>query len=113
MDDKAFYVPVGNGTEVGFIKFLQDAEIPVHELIKKKLGKIEAVIPFSSIRKRSVTAVRLPDMEDTVRVFIKGAPEFIINKCTRTFNVDGKKIPMNDEQLNYIIDDIIRKKFTS
>lgn len=34
MDDKAYYVPVGNGTEVGLIKFLQDAEIPVHDQIK-------------------------------------------------------------------------------
>jgi hypothetical protein len=34
MNDDAFYEPVGNGTEVGLIKFLQDAEIPVHEVIK-------------------------------------------------------------------------------
>jgi len=40
MDDKAYYVPVGNGTEVGLIKFLQDAEIPVHDNIKEKLGNI-------------------------------------------------------------------------
>jgi len=61
MDDKALYEPVGNGTEVGFIRFLQDAEIPVHDMIRKKLGKIEAVVPFSTIRKRSITAVRHPD----------------------------------------------------
>ena len=40
MDDKALYVPVGNGTEVGLIKFLQDAEVPVHEIIKRKIGQI-------------------------------------------------------------------------
>jgi hypothetical protein len=34
MDDKAYYVPVGNSTEVGLLKFLQDAEIPIHDLIK-------------------------------------------------------------------------------
>jgi magnesium-transporting ATPase (P-type) len=113
MDDKAFYIPVGNGTEVGFVRFLQDAEIPVHELIRKKLGHIEAVVPFSTLRKRSVTAVRLPDMEDTVRVYVKGAPEYVVNKCIRTFKEDGKKQPMSDEQLSYIIDDIIRKKFTT
>ena len=61
MDDKAFYIPVGNGTETGFIQFLQDAEIPVQDLITKKLGHIEAVVPFSPIRKRSVTVVRHPD----------------------------------------------------
>jgi hypothetical protein len=40
MDEQALYVPVGNGTEVGLIKFLQDAEIPVHEIIKRKIGRI-------------------------------------------------------------------------
>lgn len=34
MNDKAFYVPVGNPTEVGLIKFLQDAEIPVHDIVR-------------------------------------------------------------------------------
>ncbi len=38
MNDKAMYIPVGNGTEVGLIMFLQDAEVPVHEIIKRKLG---------------------------------------------------------------------------
>jgi hypothetical protein len=40
MDDKAFYVPVGNPTEVGFLKFLQDAEIPIHDDIKQKIGRV-------------------------------------------------------------------------
>jgi hypothetical protein len=31
MNDKAFYEPVGNNTEVALLKFLQRAEIPVHE----------------------------------------------------------------------------------
>ena len=52
MDDKAFYVPVGNGTDVGMIKFLQDAEVAVHDIIKKKLGRIESIIPLSPDRKR-------------------------------------------------------------
>jgi magnesium-transporting ATPase (P-type) len=97
MADDAKYVAVGNGTEVGLVKFLQDAEIPVHEIIKKKINKIEAIIPFSSIRKRSVVAVRHPDLEDTVRVYVKGAPEYIVHKCTRTFGVDGKKTSMTDD----------------
>lgn len=36
--DTTTYVPVGNGTDVGLLKFLQDADIPVHILIQKKLG---------------------------------------------------------------------------
>lgn len=107
MDDKAYYVPVGNGTETGFIKFLQDAEIPVHDLIQKKLGKIETVVPFSTIRKRSLTAVRHPETDDFVRVFMKGAPEIIVSKCSRTYHIDGKVIPLDDTQANYILNDIL------
>jgi magnesium-transporting ATPase (P-type) len=113
MDDKAFYVPVGNGTETGFIRFLQDAEIPVHDLIKKKLDRVEAVVPFSTMRKRSLTAVRHPDFEDFVRVYIKGAPEIVVSKCSRTFHIDGKVIPLDDTQANYILNDILIQKFTT
>jgi magnesium-transporting ATPase (P-type) len=84
MDDKAFYVPVGNGTDVGMIKFLQDADVPVHDIIKKKFGRIETVIPLSPDRKRQTIAVRHPDMDDVVRIYVKGAPEYIIEKCKRT-----------------------------
>ena len=40
MNDEAFYEPVGNGTEVGLIKFLMDNEINVADMIKKKIGRI-------------------------------------------------------------------------
>jgi len=33
MTKNSFYVPVGNGTEVSLIKWLQDAEIPVHDVM--------------------------------------------------------------------------------
>jgi len=82
-------------------------------LIKKKIGQIEAVIPFSTIRKRSITAVRHPDIEDVIRIYIKGAPELLVHKCTRTYDVDGKTIPMSNEQLNYVMQDILHQKFAT
>jgi len=38
--DHSHYIPVGNATEVGLLKFLQDADIPVHLMINQKLQKI-------------------------------------------------------------------------
>jgi magnesium-transporting ATPase (P-type) len=52
-------------------------------------------------------------MEDVVRVYIKGAAEFILPKCVRTFGVDGNKQPMADDQLDYILTNIISKEFTT
>jgi magnesium-transporting ATPase (P-type) len=79
----------------------------VHEIITRKLDKIVAQIPFSSIRKRSLVALKHPDLEDTVRVYVKGAPEYVINKCQYTLDQDGKRIALDEEQLNHILKDVI------
>ena len=50
VDDKAEFVAVGNGTECGLIKFLQDNEIQVNTMIRVKEGRILTQIPFSSYR---------------------------------------------------------------
>ena len=42
MTENSFYVPVGNGTEVSLIKWLQDAEIAVHDVMQKKEGRVYA-----------------------------------------------------------------------
>lgn len=39
------YVPVGDGTEVGLLKFLQDADVPIHTLIKDRFERVVAVVP--------------------------------------------------------------------
>jgi len=113
MNDEAFWEPIGNGTEVGLIKFLQDAEVPVHDIMKKSFGRVETEFPFSTQRKRQVTAVRHPEKESIVRVYMKGAPEVVVSRCSRTYYTDGKVIPMEDDQTNYILNDILIQKFTT
>lgn len=81
--DETTYVPKGNPTEVGLLRFLQDAEVPVHLLVQKKLDKIRAVLPFSSEKKRSVVAMNHPDRPGEVVVYAKGAPETILDLCDR------------------------------
>lgn len=76
------YEATGNATEVCFLKFLQDAEIPVHLLIQKKLGNIRAHQPFSSVLKRSIIAVRHPENQQMVTIYVKGAPEEVLKYCT-------------------------------
>jgi len=97
--DTTTYVPVGNGTEVGLLRFLQDADIPVHLLIQKKLGQIRMISPFSSEKKRSIVALNSPDRQGRVCVYMKGAPEMIIQYCgammagqSRIADIDQKDI---------------------
>lgn len=59
--DHSHYIPVGNATEVGLLKFLQNADIPVHLMITQKLQNIKTVSPFNSFKKRSATVIRNPN----------------------------------------------------
>lgn len=113
MDNKAYYIPVGNGTEVGLLKFLQDAQIPVHDAIKAKFGRIICTIPFSTIRKRSVTAVAHPEQEGVVRVYMKGAPEAIISKCSRTIDSDGDSKTLDDDEVENMLQNILHDQITT
>lgn len=87
--DATTYVPVGNATEVGLLKFLQDADIPVHLLIQQKLGRIKTLSPFSSYKKRSATVVQNPNRPGTVTVYLKGAPEVVLDMCTSIQSGNG------------------------
>jgi Ca2+-transporting ATPase len=81
--DAVNYVPIGNQTEVGLMKFLQDADIPVHILIQRKIDRILAHIPFSSDKKFSAVALHHPDKPSIVVIHIKGAPEIIVELCKK------------------------------
>jgi len=83
------YVPTGNGTEVGLLKFLQDADIPVHLLIQQKVGSVKAYVPFSSENKYSATAVHNPELPEEVTIYVKGAPEVIFDICSNTLQEAG------------------------
>ena len=43
-------------------------------------------VPFNSHLKRSITAIAHPDLQDTVRIYIKGAPEVVIANCKNHYS---------------------------
>jgi Ca2+-transporting ATPase len=57
--------------------------------------------------------MRHPLYQDLIRVYVKGAPEMIVGKCTKTYDVDGRTAAMSPDQYNYIMNDIIHQKFTT
>ena len=85
MSDDAFYVPAGNGTEVAFLRFLQDNQIQIEDLLtqRQRLGEHECCIPFNPVRKRQTTVIRPHKGCDYVRVVCKGAPEYVTKLCTK------------------------------
>ena len=78
---ESVYKAVGDGTEVGLLNFLQDADIPIHLLINKKHGNILMRSPFSPDTKRSAIAIQSPDRPGMVSIYVKGAPEILLNVC--------------------------------
>ena len=113
MTENSFYEAVGNGTEVSLIKWLQDAEIPVHEYMMKKEGRVYAQVPFDSKLKRSIIAVHHPELQDIVRVYIKGAPEIVVPNCLNHYNESGQKTPMTQDERNYLLQDTMKSRMTS
>lgn len=115
MTENSFYIPVGNGTEVSLINWLQNADIPVHEVMASKEGRVLAEVPFNSKLKRSITAIEHPDLQDTVRIYIKGAPEIVVENCKSHFKSEdahteegvsykrADKTPLSEEDKKNII----------
>ena len=88
--------PKGNCTEQGLIKFLLDKDYPAVSMLEDKAkalpnggDRVVASIPFNSKRKKATAAVILPGNEENVRVFVKGAPEFMLDISTAYINESG------------------------
>lgn len=85
----------GNVTEVGLLNYLMNSGIDAEMYIKQKDGKMEMQIPFDSRRKRQTTAIKT---ENGVRVFVKGAPEVVIQRCNSFIAEDGEVQEMDEEK---------------
>jgi magnesium-transporting ATPase (P-type) len=73
---------------VALLKLLQDSDISVHNMIKRKIGRVKFHQSFSSEKMYSLIAIDyMPGefneegIDNCVRVFVKGAPEKVIEKC--------------------------------
>lgn len=113
MSEDAKYVPQGNGTEVGMLKFLQGNNICIQDLLAQKArqGRMETNIPFGPIRKRQVVAIRPDANSEFVRVVVKGAPEFIMPFCTKQLGADGDDEYLDSSENTRILEDEIIDNF--
>lgn len=108
INENAFYIPVGNGTDVSLLKWLQRAEIPVHALIKNKETQLRANFPFSSDEKYSISAM---EIDGKVRVYLKGAPEEVLKRCTQKFDIYGEQVELEENDRHYILQDIFANTY--
>jgi len=59
MTAESTYEPVGNGTETSLFRWLQGADLPVHDIVKQKLGQIMVQFAHDPIAKRSLIGVKM------------------------------------------------------
>jgi magnesium-transporting ATPase (P-type) len=76
-------VTKGNPTECGIINYFLDIKYEVDsKFAKKECDGFKAFdIPFDSNRKKQTTVVVHPET-GLRRVYVKGAPEFVLQGCT-------------------------------
>jgi magnesium-transporting ATPase (P-type) len=100
MSEDAKYSPEGNGTEVGMLRFLQDNNLEVQDLLAKRHreGEHECSIPFGPVRKRQVEVIRPYKGCEYVRVVVKGAPEYVIQYCNSILGSDGEITDLDENE---------------
>ena len=77
--------------------------------MRQKEGKILQIIPFNSRRKRASTVLQMAD--GSVRVFLKGAPEIVIDYCTKWIDQHGDPQELTEEKRKHILGNIVTQTF--
>ncbi len=115
MSEDGYFEPVGNGTEVALLRFLQENELPVHTLLtqRQRTAEHECSIPFSPIRKCMTTVYRPYHGCDYVLVVMKGAPEVILPKCNQYFDSQGQSQYLGPEMRDVILNKEIIEEYAS
>ena len=81
------FVPIGNVTDAAMLTFMQKHAINP----KAQMEEIVQLdfIPFTLDDKISSSIVEHPKSSDVARIYTKGAPEFVIQKCTCIIDKSG------------------------
>ena len=99
-------------TEVGLVKYLTQSRVSTEKMIDQRdKNEVLFKLPFNSKRKRATTVIRHPSQAGKVRVFVKGAPEIIIEKCVSYLGQRGELLELGAEKRDRIIYEDVVKKF--
>ena len=77
------------GADKYLLDFLKQSSVPVREKVIQRDQNTVLLNPFTSARKIVSRAVRMED--GSVKVYVKGAPERVLSKCTHYIDAEGRK----------------------
>ena len=92
----------GNVTEIGLLDFIADFDNSVKDEIQARF-KTEPLfnIPLNSMRKRA-SAVYSKD-SNNVRVYCKGAPDFVMEFCSQLVSAGNEVVELTQEHKDHIL----------
>lgn len=112
VDGVMTWVPFGNSSEAPLI--VAAAKAGIWEDYVADEYKRVAEVPFSSSRKMMITVHQLPpsamfgslqlESKSKYVACVKGAPNYILDNCTRYCRTDGVMVPLSDTQRKQIMD---------
>lgn len=97
-DEALRYEPSGNPVDVAMLNHLFNHHVDVPAKMSEKEHKYPNItlIPFSPLRKRTLVVHNMGD--DSVRVIIKGAPEYVMPMCTAMLNGNCEAEDFDEEK---------------
>ncbi len=89
---------IGNKTEGALILMIKNWGLDYEELHNTLYNeeKKDKVFSFNSAKKRSTAVIHRPD--GSIRMFCKGASEWILKDCTHYLDKNGSVLPMTNEK---------------
>jgi magnesium-transporting ATPase (P-type) len=109
-DAECKYEPCGSSLEVGMIKFLieNEEDVQMKFISRNKYQRKLGQLPFDQNLKRKVVVRSIKGNDELVRVYVKGAPEYIVDLCTHTLNHDlSKHRELDHEEKELMLTNII------
>ena len=108
-EEELKYEPEGQELEVGLIRFLIENEEDIrNQFIARNLNAPKIVhIPFDQEKKRKVVVRRVADDQTQARIYVKGAPEYVINLCSDTYDFHANPTELDDDEKFRILSDIV------
>lgn len=110
-DDNGRFVPKGNCTEQGLINFLLEVNVHAYDVIRQKENNILQQIPFNSGRKRACTVLRDHSNSQKVKVFVKGAPEIVLEYCDKYYTNKNEVAQLDEQSRTRILKEIVTNTF--
>lgn len=108
-DELRVFEPKGQQLEVAMMQFLIDNQEDVHHLLiarNQSQAKV-AQLPFCQNRKRSVVVRSVANDSSQVRIYVKGAPEYVIPLCSDTFDYQMHQKELDEDDQYKILSEVI------